>query len=68
MLADQSTLKGLFVAAGLEPSQEIVTYCQSGARASLLYFALRVPGYDRVRMCDRSWAEWSAVADVPVKK
>ena len=68
MLADVSRLRELIVAAGIEPSQEIVTYCQSGARASLLYFALRVLGYPRVRMYDGSWAEWSANSNLPVEK
>lgn len=67
-LAEIPELKRLFTGAGVEPAQEVVAYCQSGTRASLLYFALRLLGYPRVRMYDGSWAEWSANADTPIEK
>lgn len=67
-LSEIPELQRLFAGAGVGPEREVVAYCQSGARASLLYFALRVLGYPRVRMYDGSWAEWSAVADMPIEK
>lgn len=44
---------------GVTPDKEIITYCQSGMRASHTFFLLKQLGFERVRMYDGSWAEWS---------
>lgn len=44
---------------GITPDKEIVTYCQTGARAAHTYVLLRSLGYPRVRNYDGSWVEWS---------
>lgn len=67
-LAEIPELQRLFAGAGVDPAKEVVAYCQSGTRASLIYFALRLLGYPRVRMYDGSWSEWSSIADLPVQK
>lgn len=47
--------------------KEIIVYCQSGNRASIVYLALReILGYDKVRMYLESYGEWSGVEDLPV--
>lgn len=61
-------LEKLFATAQIKPEQEIVTYCQSGMRASVIYFALRLMGYPRVRIYDGSWADWSPNTGLPVEK
>ena len=61
-------LEKLFAAAQVKPEQEVVSYCQSGMRASLTYFALRLMGYPRVRIYDGSWADWSPNTALPVEK
>jgi thiosulfate/3-mercaptopyruvate sulfurtransferase len=65
---DAPSLEKLFSDAQVLPSHEVVTYCQIGMRAADLYFALRLLGYERVRIYDGSWQERSALADLPVEK
>jgi thiosulfate/3-mercaptopyruvate sulfurtransferase len=65
---DAPSLEKLFSDARISPGQEVVTYCQIGMRAAALYFALRLLGYERVRLYDGSWQDWSALADLPVEK
>jgi thiosulfate/3-mercaptopyruvate sulfurtransferase len=65
---DAPSLEKLFSDAQVSPGQEVVTYCQMGMRAADLYFVLRLLGYERVRLYDGSWQDWSAQADLPVEK
>jgi thiosulfate/3-mercaptopyruvate sulfurtransferase len=43
---------------GLNPNRAVVVYCHSGRRSSFTYFALRLMGFDDVRLYDASWNEW----------
>jgi thiosulfate/3-mercaptopyruvate sulfurtransferase len=60
-------LRRLYEQAGLTPDKEIVTYCQSGGRASHTLFALRLIGFDKSRNYYGSWQEWSNREDTPVE-
>ncbi len=62
-----AALAQLFAGAGVTPQQEVVTYCQMGMRAAAIYFALRLLGYDRVRIYDGSWEDWSPQPKLPVE-
>lgn len=57
---DADELRGELAQIGVTPDNEIVTYCQSGVRASHTYVLLRELGFERVRMYDGSWFEWSS--------
>lgn len=65
---DPAELRKIFADSSVTPNQEVVSYCQSGMRASEVYFVLRLLGYDRVRLYDGSWQEWSADSKLPVEK
>jgi thiosulfate/3-mercaptopyruvate sulfurtransferase len=60
-------IKELYESSGVAPDREIVTYCQVGARAAHTYLALRLAGYERVRVYDGSWAEWGNDPTLPVE-
>jgi len=65
---DAATLDGLFTNAQVARNQEVVTYCQAGMRAADIYLALRLLGFEKVRIYDGSWEDWSAVPELPVEK
>ena len=52
-------LAELFVKAGADPGEIVVTYCQSGLRASVNYMVARMLGYE-TRLFDGSWRDWGA--------
>ncbi|HVC31965.1 MAG TPA: sulfurtransferase [Chloroflexota bacterium] len=61
-------IRARHVAIGATPDRALVTYCQGGVRAAHAALALRLIGYDNVRMYDGSWAEWGNRPDLPVEK
>jgi thiosulfate/3-mercaptopyruvate sulfurtransferase len=60
-------LERLFVAAGADQGEEVVTYCTVGMRASHLYFVSRLLGYP-TRIYVGSMADWTREASRPVVK
>ena len=50
-------LADLFRAAGADPGDVVVTYCQVGLRASVTYMIARMLGYE-TRFFDGSWQDW----------
>ena len=65
-LKDKTTIAGLFTAAGVEPSDRVVTYCHVGQQGSLLFLAARYAGY-KSSLYDGSYEDWSPRgADYPV--
>jgi thiosulfate/3-mercaptopyruvate sulfurtransferase len=60
-------LEQLFLAAGADRGEEVVTYCTVGMRASHLYFVSRLLGYP-TRIYVGSMADWTREASRPVVK
>jgi thiosulfate/3-mercaptopyruvate sulfurtransferase len=52
---------------GLEPGQEVIAYCHSGARSAIATQILRALGYD-ARNYVGSWHEWSRHDDLAVER
>lgn len=60
-------LADLYRAAGVAPENEVITYCGRGYAGACGMLALKLLGYERVRLYDGSWAEWSADTVLPVE-
>ena len=60
-------LSNIFSEKGLDKDKEIVVYCHSGRRASFVYYALKLVGYDKVRNYDESMVIYSAKLDLPLE-
>jgi len=66
-LADRAELMALYLGQGLSPDREVIAYCGRGLAASCGLLALRSLGFERARLYDGSWAEWSADDTLPVE-
>lgn len=61
-------LRAMYSDAGVEESDEIISYCRLGVRASYSWFILKyILGFDNVRVYDGSWTEWGNSAGVPIE-
>jgi thiosulfate/3-mercaptopyruvate sulfurtransferase len=75
LFEDQRTLKfkspeqirALLASKGVAPTDEVVTYCAVGMRASLMYWAARSVGLP-ARVYVGSWQDWQRDASNPVSK
>jgi thiosulfate/3-mercaptopyruvate sulfurtransferase len=56
---DPEDLRSELGELGVRPSDEIVVYCRSGMRAAHSYLVLRNADFERVRLYDGSWQEWT---------
>ncbi len=65
--APDATLAKLYRDAGVTPDREVIAYCGRGYAASCGLLALRHLGYERIRLYDGCWAEWSADPDLPAE-
>jgi thiosulfate/3-mercaptopyruvate sulfurtransferase len=61
-------IRTIFERRGIQPSQEVIAYCQVGMRASVDLFALHLVGYEKLRNYYGAWEEWGNRDDVPIGK
>ena len=64
-LKDRATISGMFTAAGVQPTDRVVTYCHVGQQASLLFLAARYAGL-KPSLYDGSFEDWSSREDTPI--
>jgi len=62
-------LKQIYVSRGIRPDEEIITYCRSGHRATVIWFVLsQLLSYPAVKVYDGSWTEWGNLVGAPIEK
>jgi thiosulfate/3-mercaptopyruvate sulfurtransferase len=59
-------LRSLFLDAGFEPGDRIITHCDGGGRAAIAALALLQAGFDGVRNYYLSFADWSKDESCPL--
>ena len=56
---DKAALQAIFKAAGVTANKEVILYCQTGTRASHMYFVLKeILKYPKVKVYDGSYNDW----------
>jgi len=60
-------IRAILAAHGVDPSRPVVTACEVGYRAAHSAFALRLAGFDDVRVYDASMREWDDREDLPLE-
>lgn len=61
------TLATLYGNVGATPDRDVITYCGRGYAGACGLLALKLLGYERARLYDGSWAEWSADPALPTE-
>ena len=61
-------IKALLAKAGVQPDQEVVTYCAVGMRASLMGWAARSVAGLPTKIYIGSWQDWSRDSNNPIVK
>jgi thiosulfate/3-mercaptopyruvate sulfurtransferase len=64
-----SEIAKLYRGRGIQPADDVITYCQVGMRAAHNLFTLALIGHDlnKLRNYYGSWEEWGNRSDTPIK-
>jgi thiosulfate/3-mercaptopyruvate sulfurtransferase len=62
-------IQQLYRSKGIQPSDDVITYCQVGMRAAHDLFTLALIGHDLTKLANYygSWEEWGNRDDTPIK-
>ena len=61
-------LESMLNQAGVTSDKRIVTYCQGGVRAALVFFVLALLGFGNIKNYDGSMGEWANRINTPLVK
>ena len=64
----QEAILALCAEQDLYPEDDIIIYCFKGSRASNTYVALKLAGFEKLRIYFASWNEWSRDPDLPIEE
>lgn len=59
----KTTLEGM----GITPDKEVICYCQTHHRSSLVYVLLKLLGYPNIKGYPGAWSDWGNRDDTPVE-
>ncbi len=65
-MKDETALREIFVAAGVDLDEPVITTCGSGVTAAILSLALERIGHRNHAVYDGSWTEWGAYPDLAI--
>jgi thiosulfate/3-mercaptopyruvate sulfurtransferase len=66
-LKPQQENRERFAAAGINPSDHVITYCSNGPRAAIGYIALQQLGFRHSKVYDGSFHEWARQPELPIE-
>jgi thiosulfate/3-mercaptopyruvate sulfurtransferase len=67
LLKSSQVLRETLTARGVNPSDQVITYCSNGPRAAIGYLALQQLGFDNVQVYDGSFHEWARRLSLPLE-
>ncbi len=68
LILSSEDLKRVVSQVGLNIANHVVTYCRTGPRAAIGYYALKELGFRSVRLYDGSFHEWSQKPELGVER
>jgi thiosulfate/3-mercaptopyruvate sulfurtransferase len=65
LFKSRQELLAMYAGIGVTPNKRAITYCTTGVRGSVAFFALKLAGFEKVSLYVGSWNEWNADPDAP---